>query len=199
MTGSLPNMTLRDALDTLEPTDFEGGSGLQIMCGLPQTKKRKSKKKAVKKEVNPASSPDGKLEALNFEPAPTQSGWGRMLTCSPPRCDGGDDNADYFIPAVDEGDGMSASIRPFDGNTFEENKEERESVFGNIDEWDEGSIAPRAASKKALDEMEPEVIPSGPEKPAMANNGKLMSAAAKAREQKAAPVASTKCKSCSVM
>lgn len=192
-------MTLRDALDTLEPIDYDD-SGMQILCGLPQERKRKEKKKMAKKEVDPGFPPGEQLETINFEPAPSKPAWTRLLTCSPPQCDGGDDNADYFIPIIDEEDGMGDSIRPFDGKNFEENKEEKDSDFVNSDEWDQGSIATRTAPNKTLDEiMEPEVSARGPEKATRAGNGKLMSAAAKAKELKAAPVASTKCKSCSVM
>lgn len=134
--------------------------------------------------------------------SPQRQTWTQLFTCTPPRCDGGDNNADYFISSSGrQGDGEE----PEDESGYREEKKDEEdigleTVFAL--DGDEGSTAPATAPVKIFWTEESETASLTAAKH-MTSAGMRPQAkgeqAVTSVPPKVAPVASNRCKSCAIM
>lgn len=193
--GTLPNLNLKDSLATLEHRAVDNDDGaMNLLCGVPSMSTRK--KPIVKKRMEIVTAPPTPPEfELGDEPnpSPQQPAWTHFFTCSPPRCDGGDDNADYFISSsgmqgeepVDDEDGYIEEAK-------DEDEIDPESSFTS--DWDQGSVSPEPVKIFYTEDAEV-AVPGNPKAAGMKppSNGESEA------PPKAAKVVSTRCKSCAVM
>jgi hypothetical protein len=184
--GTLPNLNLKEALTTLEPPALEANDGsMQLLCGVPSmtTRQKPIVKRRMEIVTAPATPPE--LED-DSEPSPQRPAWTQLFTCSPPRCDGGDDNADYFVSSS----GMQGE-EPEDEEEgcIEEKKDEDINPTFESD-WDQRSMTTPAAPVSIFYTEETEMAaPVNPKSAAMKPEA----------PPKEAKVVSTRCKSCAIM
>jgi hypothetical protein len=189
--GTLPNLTLKESLATLEPRPVEEDDGsMQLLCGVPTMRRRQ---KTVKRRMEIVTAPATPAELEDdSEASPQRPAWTQLFTCSPPRCDGGDDNADYFISSS----GVPGDEREDEEGCTEEKKEEEEMDPTNFaSDWEQKSVANPPVPVKIFYSEDTEV--PGPGNPKAASMKPPAEAAAV--PPKEAKVVSTRCKSCSVM
>lgn len=169
---------------------------MNLLCGVPSmsTRKKPIVKRRMEIATAPPTPPEFELEDES-QPSPQPPAWTQLFTCSPPRCDGGDDNADYFISSSrmqgdepeDDEDGCIEERKDEDGI-------DPETTFTS--DWDLGSVTSPAEPVKIFYTEDAEMsVPVNPKAAGMKppSNGESEA------PPKAAKVASTRCKSCAVM